>query len=105
MKTAVSGWILGVRVLTTKTNKELLESCKTHLEYGIDDIVTPIMDDFQELFTRFEKQIPKKIIKEEYMYGVTVKCINGHNIPTVCRDEEMPYCPFCGQRLKWRDEE
>ena len=52
-----------------------------------------------------EKQIPKKLIKEEYMYGFTVKCANGHNIPNVCGYGEMPYCPFCGQKLKWRDEE
>lgn len=90
--------------MRTKTNKEFLESCKTHLEYGIDDIVTPIMDDFQELFTRFGKQIPKKVIKEEYMYGFTAKCANGHNIPNVCGYGEMPYCPFCGQKLDWRDE-
>lgn len=56
-------------------------------------------------FDALEKQIPKKIIKEEYMYGFTAKCINRHNIPTVCRDGEMPYCPFCGQKLNWRDEE
>lgn len=50
-----------------------------------------------------EKQIPKKIIKEEYMYGFNVKCTNGHNIPTVCGYGNMPYCPFCGQKLNWRD--
>ena len=56
-------------------------------------------------FDALKKQIPKKLIKEEYMYGVTVKCINGHNIPNVCGYGEMPYCPFCGQKLKYRDEE
>jgi ribosomal protein S27E len=31
-----------------------------------------------------------------------VKCPNGHNIPVLYREKQFPFCPFCGQKIKWR---
>lgn len=94
--------------MTTKTNKELLESCKTHLEYGIDT-VTPIMDDFQELFTRFEKQIPKKPIEEwsNSPFSEDRGCKYLHLMCPNCKKMEVCkmeyFCPRCGQAIDWSD--
>lgn len=89
--------------MTTKTNKELLESCKTHLEYGIDDIVTPIMDDFQELFTRFEKQIPKKPIGDLHSCP-HYRCPVCHGGVKMYDDSPVyDFCHHCGQMLDWSD--
>ena len=49
-----------------------------------------------------DKQIPKKIIKEE---GGKIRCPNRHNIPLEYKRGKMPYCPFCGQKLDWSEEE
>ena len=58
-----------------------------------------------------EKQIPKKptrtngglsIAKKDFY----TKCqLCNHNIPGVVRDARMRFCPFCGQKIDWSDDE
>lgn len=46
--------------------------------------------------------VPDTIIKN-YKGQVECKCPNGHNIPMNVRDKRMPYCPFCGVKLNYRE--
>ena len=58
-----------------------------------------------------EKQIPKKprktndglhIAKKDFY----TKCqLCNHNFPLVVRDARMRFCPFCGQKIDWSDDE
>lgn len=62
-------------------------------------------------FEALEKQIPKKptrtngglsIAKKDFY----TKCqLCNHNIPGVVRDARMRFCPFCGQKIDWSDDE
>ena len=58
-----------------------------------------------------EKQIPKKPIRTNGGLSIAkknfyTKCqICNHNIPAVVRDARMRFCPFCGQRLDWSEEQ
>lgn len=50
-----------------------------------------------------KKQIPKETHSEKYCEFV---CCNGHYLPRLVTDARMPYCPYCGQLLKyWSDNE
>ena len=45
-----------------------------------------------------EKQMPKKL--------KSAKCqLCNHYIPMVVRDRKMRFCPFCGQKIDWSDDE
>ena len=52
-----------------------------------------------------EKQIPKKVVKEKYIY---ICPICGSNVETDCGDYmldyRLNYCDNCGQKLDWSDE-
>lgn len=50
-----------------------------------------------------EKQISKPIEMPVENGYRKFQCCNGHNIPSVCKDGNMPYCPFCGQKLDWSE--
>jgi len=50
-----------------------------------------------------KKQI-KKPMRKMTGPGYGYQCINGHNIPSDVSDHRMPYCPFCGQKLKYEKE-
>ena len=58
-----------------------------------------------------EKQIPKKPRRTNGGLSIArknfyTKCqLCNHNIPTVVRDARMKFCPFCGQRLDWSEEQ
>lgn len=54
----------------------------------------------RKLCDSLNKQMPKKIIKDEYG---RIRCPHGHNIPLENKNSRMPYCPFCGQKLNWTD--
>ena len=49
-----------------------------------------------------ERRIPKKPIIDDWK---RVRCANEHNLPILCRNRKMPFCPFCGQQIDWSDDE
>lgn len=46
-----------------------------------------------------EKQVAFPPLIDKYN---RVKCPKGHNIPVLCREKKFPFCPLCGQKIKWR---
>ena len=58
-----------------------------------------------------EKQIPKKLTRTNGGLSIAkkdfyTKCqLCNHNIPRVVRDARMRFCPFCGQKIDWSDDE
>ena len=58
-----------------------------------------------------EKQIPKKLTRTNGGLSIAkkdfyTKCqLCNHNIPAVVRDGRMRFCPFCGQKIDWSDDE
>ena len=58
-----------------------------------------------------EKQIPKKLTRTNGGLSIAkkdfyTKCqLCNHNIPGVVRDTRMRFCPFCGQKIDWSDDE
>lgn len=54
-----------------------------------------------EIVDALVKQTPVPPIVDKYK---RVQCRNGHNLPAVCKNNHLPYCPFCGQKIKWEEE-
>lgn len=54
-----------------------------------------------------EKQIPKKMVVNEIIFPYNLftsqKCANCGN--PIVGNKIYKYCPECGQRLKWREED
>lgn len=59
------------------------------------------IEDAEFIIECIERTVPKRTHKDEWR---RIQCSNGHNLPVVCRDSKMPYCPFCGQAIDWSEE-
>lgn len=61
--------------------------------------------DFDRAINALEKQIPKKVKAEKYMYGKTYHCPNCNIFVGYNDDLSLPkYCQCCGQALDWGQE-
>jgi rubrerythrin len=67
-------------------------------EYPIDYAAA-----FDEAVNALEKQIPKKLIFIKQKYIETYLCPNCNDFFDYA--EKFNYCPNCGQRLNWKDED
>ena len=97
------------------TNEEALQSVLMYCSEECGKIDT-CRGEYKEcaeavVIKSLEKQIPKKptrtngglsIAKKDFY----TKCqLCNHNIPGVVRDARMRFCPFCGQKIDWSDDE
>lgn len=85
------------------TYEEAYKYFKRRLLYGQCGKETTQRFAFVEAMKALEKQIPKSVDKSK-RFGFC-RCPNGHNIPKICENGRMKYCPFCSQALDWRDED
>ena len=72
------------------------------IEYDLDDATSE--DYFKAhcmAIAALEKQIPRN---PNGNYD-NLKCNNGHFIPVSCKNSRMKYCPMCGQKIDWSDED
>lgn len=65
----------------------------------LERVLANYIDDTGSLFDAIEKQVAWPIVIDEYK---RVKCPRGHNLPVMCREKQLSYCPFCGQKIDWR---
>lgn len=89
--------------------KEALGIIEERISFTIGNIDGVIIDGvigeaMETIKNAVEKQIPKKVMlsKEYPLYKL---CFNCHkNLFTFANGWQYNYCPYCGQRLKWSEE-
>ncbi len=77
---------------------ELVEQCGLNIE-GIKNIECESV-----IISALEKQIPKKVIKEEYGACKCPAC-NDLEVKDYTTGVKFRHCHYCGQALDWSDTE
>lgn len=67
-------------------------------------------EDAERIINALEKQIPKKVKIEQWIYtkcdcGYEFSKHHGDGYYSIPLENKTKYCPNCGQKLDWRDEE
>lgn len=93
---------------------EFIELCVRPWEHSTDELDRPVMntqkqDNMNILKELVDKATPKKAIKlKQKQNGYTHECPTCHKyVGTIIYDgvEHDDYCPSCGQRLDWGDDD
>lgn len=82
----------------------ITEQAIDHYKYGIShDIFSEPVTTYAKLSVEaLEKQIPKKVIREPYFYGVTCRCPScGLYVSNIRYKSNTTFCSDCGQALDW----
>ena len=92
-----------------KKVREAIEIINNFTVWNIDELWLDC-EDMEELVNTLtialEKQLPKKVEIMDYVLGdINFKCTICKNEYVCEKEREHFYCPNCGQKLDWSEEE
>ena len=109
----INGWTFEE---TIKTAENLMESEQNMFKWDVLRHLRDFAENYREIGTpeecraAVEKQTAKKIKQQQWMY---TRCSCGHDFSkhhgdgyySIPQEQKTKYCPDCGQKLDWSDEE
>ena len=99
------------------TEKELVEDYKMVLNEAksmscnkIKALYNIPLESMEMIVQALEKQIPKKVKIQQWTYtkcdcGYEFSKHNGDGYYSILHENKTKYCPDCGQKLDWSEEE
>ena len=116
----INGWTFEE---TVKTAKNLMESEQNMFKWDVLRHLRDFAENYREELGQYrslgtpeecraavEKQTAKKIKQQQWMY---TRCSCGHDFSkhhgdgyySIPQEQKTKYCPDCGQKLDWSDED